>query len=136
MKYPRNRRSEEYHRAVTLGQRIRLRRLALGIGRAELADELGCGANQIWAWDTGEYAPHRGRHHALARALDWNVRDLRANSTNSPHSFERTIAQEHRHITAPASSLIMRAPGQDDHLLNEPAIAGATADRLIGLRAR
>jgi transcriptional regulator with XRE-family HTH domain len=65
------RRVEEVDRQVA--RRVRERRLALGIGQAELAPRLGVSPQQVHKYETGESRLTIGRLHAVAEALGVDV---------------------------------------------------------------
>lgn len=52
-----------------LGERIKTRRLELGLDQKDLAQRLGVGQPTLCEWERGKFRPHRTRIAVIAKAL-------------------------------------------------------------------
>ncbi len=108
---------------MTVGQRLKQKRKALGLTQTVLAKTLGVGQDQIARWEGGVYTPSREQIVALSRALnvttDWLLGMTRENETRltgeSLSPDEQRLIELYRDGQLPISiqQLLLSLSGRD-----------------------
>lgn len=89
---------KKYTLAVTVGQNIAQKRKTKGLTQAEMAEQLGIGADSLSRTEKGSIAPRFPRLEHIAAILGCAVADLFRTANDDVHSKAQHLADMMRHL--------------------------------------